>query len=105
MTRILTSEHKRKLVEGRKKFMASRVGLVCKIADGLFILADEDNYIVRHGKRDAYLPSLEMALGEAQQVLEKQNLLTSKQKELSLIIKSVMLARQALYSRLHELVK
>jgi len=104
----LSDTHKRKLVEGRKKFMASRNGLICEVANGLSILADADNYIVRHGKRDFYLPSLETALADAQSILEKRNLLQAKQKELSGVVQAILDARstiQEIMARLQTKIK
>ena len=105
MKKKLSNEHKLKLMEGRKKFMASRVGLVCKIAEGLSIFADEDNYIVRHDKRDSYFPSLEIALADAQEVLEKRGILETRQKDLAAVTKAVIDARNILLDKLSELVK
>ena len=93
MTQKLSEAHLRKLKEGREKFLAQKNGLICKFTDSLAIFADENNFIVKNGTRESYMPSLEIALSDVQEILVRDNILAAEQKQLADVVKAVLDAR------------
>lgn len=86
----LNKLHLAKLKSGRERYLKSRSGLLCRVADGLAILTDEDNFVVRHGKRNAYFPTLVMALSEVHDILLKQSGLEDQKKSLASLMAVVV---------------
>jgi len=93
MTQKLSEERLLKLKAGREKFLAQKNGLICKFTDSLAIYSDENCYIVRNGRRETYVPSLEIALSDVQDILAKNNILAAEQKQLADVVKAVLDAR------------
>jgi hypothetical protein len=92
--RKLSAEHIKKLVEGRKKYIAHHYGVVCTIADDLNVRSAGKSFTVQHGNQETCHSTLESALQEAFNISVMSKISESKQKELSDVLSAIAKVRE-----------
>jgi len=90
MKKKLTKEHKRKMMEGKKKIR----GLIWKINNNASVYSDSYQYILTAYGHVTYHPSLPMVLDELLDMRQKRKLVRNKSKDITGVLNALKEARQ-----------
>ena len=88
-----------------KKIKKEYYGLVVKIDDDVSIFADKNQYIVKYGKHNHYLDSLESCFNDIFEERVKVKLIENQKKDMEEIIKIIEDTRKWLKSLFNKIEK